>query len=198
MTERKRPDLNHVRGAFREEDERAAREGETAAPSQVPEKRTGSYGGVRYSLLHETAGLRTFTLILRHGDKVCETLLGFAREQQLSAASVTAIGAFSGATLGFFDWERKGYDRILVDEQVELLSLNGDISLAPDATPQLHLHVVLGKRDGTAHGGHLLEAEVRPTLEMVVTETPPDLRRRQDPESGLALIALADEADEAR
>jgi predicted DNA-binding protein with PD1-like motif len=85
-----------------------------------------------------------------------------------------------------------------VEEQVEVLSLTGDISLAPDATPQLHVHVVLGKHDGTAHGGHLLEAEVRPTLEVVVTETPANLRRRQDPESGLALIALADEAHEAR
>jgi uncharacterized protein len=198
MTERERPDLNHVRGAFREEDKRADREGETATPSQVPKKPAGSLGAGRYSLLHETGGLRTFALILRHGDKVCETLLGFAREQQLSAASVAAIGAFSRATLGFFDWERKDYDRILVEEQVEVLSLTGDISLAPDATPQLHVHVVLGKRDGTAHGGHLLEAEVRPTLEVVVTETPPNLRRSPDPESGLALIALAEGADEAR
>ncbi len=147
-------------------------------------------GGPRYSLLHETDGLRTFGLVLRHGDKVCETLLGFARERELTAASVTAIGAFSGATLGFFDWERKDYDRIVVAEQVEVLSLTGDVSLAPDSTPQLHLHVVLGKPDGTAHGGHLIEAEVRPTLEVMVTEAPPELRRRHDPESGLALIDL--------
>ncbi len=144
----------------------------------------------RAELLHETDGLRTFALVLRHGDKVCETLRGFARERELSAASITAIGAFSSATLGFFDWERKDYDRILVEEQVEVLSLTGDVSLAPDSTPQLHLHVVLGKRDGTAHGGHLLEAEVRPTLEVMVIETPPGLRRRHDPESGLALIEL--------
>jgi predicted DNA-binding protein with PD1-like motif len=138
--------------------------------------------------LHETDGLRTFALVLRHGDKVCETLLGFARERELSAASISAIGAFSSATLGFFDWERKDYARILVEEQVEVLSLTGDVSLAPDSTSQLHMHVVLGKRDGTAHGGHLLEAEVRPTLEVMVIETPPELRRRHDPESGLALI----------
>jgi uncharacterized protein len=196
MTERERPDLNHVRGALREEDERAAREGETATPPR--DKRTGSYGGARYSLLHEADGLRTFALMLRHGDNVCETLLGFARQQRLSAASVTAIGAFSTATLGFFDWARKDYHRILVDEQVEVLSLTGDISLAPDATPQLHLRVVLGKRDGTAHGGHLLEAQVRPILEVLITETPPDLQRRHDPDSGLALIALGAEGDEVR
>jgi predicted DNA-binding protein with PD1-like motif len=188
MAERERPDMNHVRDALRDEDERAERGGD------AERKRIGSYRGARYALLHSADGLRTFALILRHGDRVCETLLGFAKEQQLSAASVSAIGAFSTATLGFFDWARKDYDRILVKEQVEVLSLTGDISLAPDGTPQLHLHAAVGKRDGTAHGGHLLEAEVRPTLEVMITETPADLRRRHDPESGLALIALANEA----
>jgi predicted DNA-binding protein with PD1-like motif len=192
MAERERPDMNHVRGALRNEAERTAR------GADDPRKRIGSYGGARYALLHSADGLRTFVLILRNGDRVCETLLGFANEQQLSAASVSAIGAFSTATLGFFDWERKDYDRILVQEQVEVLALTGDISLAPDATPQLHLHVVLGKRDGTAHGGHLLEAEVRPTLEVMITESPADLQRRHDRESGLALIALANEPQDTR
>ncbi len=143
-----------------------------------------------YSLLHETYGLRTFAVVLDRGVQVCESLLRFATEQGISAASVSAIGAFARATLGFYDWERKDYDRIAVEEQVEVLSLAGDIALAPDDSPQLHLHVVLGKRDGTAHGGHLLEAQVRPTLELVITETPAKLRRRHDPDSGLALIAL--------
>jgi hypothetical protein len=96
------PDLEHLRGALRQERK-------AATASAAPEKGTGSYHGVKYALLHESDRLRTFALILRHGDEVCETLLGFARERQLSAASVAAIGAFSHATLGFFDWERKDY-----------------------------------------------------------------------------------------
>jgi hypothetical protein len=54
--------------------------------------------------------------------------------------------------------------------------------------PRLHAHVVVGKRDGTAHGGHLLQARVRPTLEVILTESASYLARRHDPESGLALI----------
>jgi uncharacterized protein len=53
--------------------------------------------------------------------------------------------------------------------------------------------VVLGKRDGSAVGGHLLRTTVRPTLEVILTETPVVLRRRSDPESGLALIDLDDD-----
>jgi uncharacterized protein len=53
----------------------------------------------------------------------------------------------------------------------------------------VHVHVVVGKRDGSAHGGHLIEAHVRPTLELILTEPPTSLRRRFDPETGLALVS---------
>jgi uncharacterized protein len=60
---------------------------------------------------------------------------------------------------------------VSLDEQVELLSLIGDVALK-DGEPQVHAHVVIGKRDGTAYGGHLLQARVRPTCELVLTESP--------------------------
>lgn len=115
-------------------------------------------------------------------------LTRFAEEQDLDAASFTAIGAFSEAMLGYFAWETKDYERIAVPEQVEVLSLLGDITRAPDARRQVHAHAVLGRRDGSARGGHLLSAKVRPTLEVIVSEAPGHLRREHDPESGLALI----------
>jgi len=132
---------------------------------------------------------RTFVVVFDHGDAVLENLLAFAREHRLSAAEFTGIGAFSAAVLGYFDWQKKDYERIPVDEQVEVLSLTGNIALA-DGEPKLHPHVVVGKADGTAHGGHLLEAHVRPTLEVIITESPAHLQRRSDPETGLALIRL--------
>ena len=115
---------------------------------------------------------------------------GFAAENDLNAASITAIGAFSDATLGYFDMERKEYKQIPVREQVEVLSLIGDIAPKENGEPQVHAHVVLGKSDGTTKGGHLLEAHVRPTLEVILTESPKHLRRRTDEETGLPLIDL--------
>jgi predicted DNA-binding protein with PD1-like motif len=99
------------------------------------------------------------------------------------------MGALSDAVLGYFDWQQKDYKRIPIDEQVEVLNLTGNIALA-DGEPKLHPHIVLGKADGTACGGHLLEAHVRPTLEVIITESPAHLQRRSDPETGLALIRL--------
>ena len=139
---------------------------------------------------------KTYALIFDKGDEVVTALSGFAKEHQLAAAHFTAIGAFSQVTLGYFDRARKDYTKIPVREQVEVLSLVGDIA-RQDGEPKVHAHVVIGKADGTAHGGHLLEARVWPTLELVLIESLRALARVSDQESGLALIDL-DAARESR
>jgi uncharacterized protein len=117
-------------------------------------------------------------------------LTRFAEKEGITAARFSAIGAFSEAVLGYFDWQTKEYERIPVSEQVEVLSLLGDIALGEKGKPKVHVHVVLGKRDGTAHGGHLLEARVRPTLEVLLEQSPAVLQKKHDPETGLALIHI--------
>lgn len=141
------------------------------------------------SKLLDDAGEKTFVLIFDTGDEVATGLAEFAKQQRLGAAHFTAIGAFQELTLGYFAWESKQYQKIPLKEQVEVLSLAGNLVLA-DGSPKLHAHVVVGKPDGTAHGGHLIEAIVRPTLEVVLIESPKRLERRHDPQSGLALIKL--------
>ena len=134
-------------------------------------------------------GLRTFVAVLDKGDEVVSSLTEFASAEHIGAASLSAIGAFSRTTIGYFDRHTKAYEHIPIDEQVEVLSLVGDIALA-DGAPKLHAHVVLGRRDGTTCGGHLLDGQVWPTLEVVITQVPGHLRRRVDPQTGLALIEL--------
>jgi predicted DNA-binding protein with PD1-like motif len=130
---------------------------------------------------------RTIALIFEPGDEVVSILERFAREHGLTASRFSAIGALQGAVLGYFDWERKDYERIPVQEQVEVLSLNGDIAL-DGAVPKVHAHAVLGRRDGSTVGGHVLEATVRPTLEVLLIESPGYLRKTCNREVGLALI----------
>ncbi len=132
----------------------------------------------------------TYAVVLDTGDEVIGELGKFVREQEVEAASLTAIGAFSRAVLGYFQWETKQYKKIPVDEQVEVLSLLGDVAVG-DQGPALHLHAVLGKADGSVVGGHLIEAYVRPTLEVILIQPPSYLRKRKDPETGLALIDIA-------
>ncbi|HZZ71401.1 MAG TPA: PPC domain-containing DNA-binding protein [Pirellulales bacterium] len=140
--------------------------------------------------VYEESGQKTFVLIFDLGEEVAAGLAKFAEREQVSAAGFTAIGALQDVTLGYFDWEKKDYTKIPLTEQVEVLSLIGDVSLDPKGKPKVHAHIVVGRSDGTTRGGHLLHAHVRPTLEIVLTESPAHLQRRHDPESGLALIAL--------
>jgi predicted DNA-binding protein with PD1-like motif len=144
---------------------------------------------MRTKLIHQSSdGQRTYVVVLETGEEVAGQLKAFADREKLKAAQLTAIGAFSGAVLGYFDWERKEYRRIPVNEQVEVAAFIGDIALSQNDERSVHVHVVLGRRDATALAGHLLEAHVRPTLEVILTEHPAHLHKRHDPESGLALI----------
>ena len=139
------------------------------------------------STLLDATGPRTWALIFDKGDEPVAGLTAFAKAQKLGAAHFTAIGAFSEVTLGYFDRKARDYKKIPLREQVEVLSLIGDVAL-DRGEPKVHAHVVVGRADGEARGGHLLEARVWPTLEVVLTELPRHLRKRHDPEIGLALI----------
>jgi predicted DNA-binding protein with PD1-like motif len=133
---------------------------------------------------------KTYVLVFDANDELASTLKKFASEQKLGSASFKAIGALSFAKLGWFNWDSKQYEpSVVLSEQLELLSLIGDVALK-DGKPEVHAHAIVGKRDGTAHGGHLLEARVRPTCELVLTESPAHLRKGFDPKAGIALIKL--------
>ena len=127
-------------------------------------------------------------VVLDSGEEAFAALTRFANEEKIGAATLTAIGAFESAAVGWFDFSSKSYKRIEVGEQCEVLSAIGDVAVGDDGKASLHVHIVLGLADGSTRGGHLLEGKVRPTLEVVLTETPARLRRRKRPELGIALI----------
>jgi len=133
---------------------------------------------------------RTFVLIFQSGESVVSGLQEFAETNGVVGSHFTAIGGLSDVTFAWFDWSKKQYEKAAeIQEQVEVLSLIGDIAL-DRGKPKVHAHIVVGKRDGTAHGGHLMQAHVRPTLEVMLSQTPQSLRREHDPTSGLALIRI--------
>ena len=144
---------------------------------------------MKHKLLNDGAQ-RTFAVVLDGGDEAMESLKAFAAQQRISAAQVTGIGAFRQVVLKYFDWDKKSYIENRVDEQVEVASLVGDIAVSPSGEPSVHIHLVVGRRDGSALAGHLGSGRVRPTLEIILTESPAHLQKAHDPVSGLALIKL--------
>jgi len=132
-------------------------------------------------------GAKTYLLEFRTGQEVMQGLLAFAREHKLVAGHLTGIGAISHAVIGYFDPEKKAYLRNPEKGQAEILSLTGNLALV-DNEPFFHVHMALGLRDGSARGGHLFEATVRPTAELVLTTYPKAVRRKVDRETGLPLL----------
>jgi uncharacterized protein len=133
---------------------------------------------------------KVHVVILDQGEEAFATLSRFANDSGIAAASLTAIGAFERATVGWFDIASKNYRKIEVNEQCEVLSAIGDVALGDDGKPSLHIHIVLGLSDGSTRGGHLMAGTVRPTLEVVLTEVPTTLRRKRRADLGIALIDL--------
>lgn len=145
---------------------------------------------MRMRQLDDVEGRRTFVLVCDRGDDPMEALTAAAKRFDLSAASLSGIGAFSAVTLGFFDRGRRDYARRVIREQVEVVSLVGNVAL-DQGEPRVHAHAVVARSDGSALGGHLLAGCVDPTLEVMIVESPATLRRKIDPATGLALIDVA-------
>jgi len=147
----------------------------------------GKAPGMQVQLLSENQGRKEYAVIFSKGDEAFSGLNEFAEKFHVTSAHFTAIGALRGATLAWFSPERKMYKKIPVEGQLEVASMIGDIALF-NGKPVVHTHVVVGLPDGTARAGHVLEARVWPTLEVMVTVESNAMRKSLDPETGLALI----------
>lgn len=146
---------------------------------------------MKSSKIAGNVGADSRVIVLDSGEEAFAALTEFANKADITAASLTAIGAFEKATIGWFDFEKKTYKKIEVEQQCEVLSAIGDVAIGDDGKASLHVHVVLGLADGSTRGGHLMSGIVRPTLEVVMSDTPAHLRRKKKSELGIALIDLA-------
>ena len=158
---------------------------EYVSPSEAVPR--GKAPKMQVQLLNPGDPMKQYAVIFYQGDEAFSGLLEFAEKYQVTSAHFTAIGALNGATLGWFDPQRKMYKKIPINGQHEVIGMSGDIALY-QGKPVVHAHLVVGSPDGTTHGGHVLEAYVSPTLEVMVTVDPVTTQKRFDPATDLTLI----------
>jgi uncharacterized protein len=134
---------------------------------------------------------KSYMLALENGDEAVSSIEGFVLEKGIGFAELTGGGAFSDAVLepGYSYRETKGYCKIIVREQVEVVCFLGEVALSQDSKPILHPHVVVRRADGVEIGGQLIEAHVRPTMAAVLTQSPQHLNKFKDGDRGLPTIA---------
>jgi hypothetical protein len=159
--------------------------GDYVAPSKVAPR--GSAPRMQVQLLNTGEQTKQFAVIFYQGDEALFGLQEFAEKYHVTSAHFTAIGAVNRATLAWFDPQRKMYKKIPIQGQHEVIGMSGDIALY-QGKPVVHTHMVVGNSDGTTRGGHVLEANVSPTLEVMVTVDPMPMHKRLDPASDLTLI----------
>ena len=161
---------------------------------------------MRHKILEHFDGRRKFVLVLDAGEEAVASIKAFAKQQDLQGASVIGIGAFEKCSFGHFNPATKEFRQNDLNVQSEVLSLNGNIAGGlgdndahedddgdgddedEDDGPHLHLHCVVGLNDASTRGGHLIQGIVRPTMELVIEESPVHLTRGLDRASGLVLL----------
>ena len=158
---------------------------EYVAPEQAVPR--GKAPKMQVQLLNPGEATKQYAVIFYQGDEAVSGLLEFAEKYNVTSAHFTAIGALNRATLGWFDPERKMYKKIPINGQHEVIGMSGDIALY-QGKPVVHTHIVVGSPDGTTRAGHVLEAYISPTLEVMVTVDPVGMQKRFDPETDLTLI----------
>src|SRR5260221_1187625 len=161
------------------------KDGEYVAPPDAGPK--GKAPRMKVQLLNPGESTKQYAVIFYKGDEAFSGLLEFAKKYHITSAHFTAIGAVNGATLGWFDPQRKMYKKIPIQGQVEVIGMSGDIALY-QGKPVVHTHMIVGTSDGTTRGGHVLDAYASPTLEVMVTVDPITMQKRVDPETDLTLI----------
>src|SRR5580692_6610021 len=139
---------------------------------------------MQVQLLNPGDPMKQYAVIFYQGDEAFSGLLEFAEKYQVTSAHFTAIGALNKATLGWFDPQRKMYKKIPINGQHEVIAMSGDIAFY-QGNPVVHTHMVVGGPDGTKRAGHVLDAYVSPTLEVMVTVDPIAMHKRLDPETDL-------------
>lgn len=149
--------------------------------------KTGRSPGVRVKLLSTNGATKTYVLIFSKGDEVVSGLTEFAQKYGVTSAHYQAIGDATSAKVGWYDYERKQFKVIPIDEPCEVSSLSGDMAVY-NGKPVAHTHLVVSTSDCLSCGGHLLELFVGPTLELFLTVEPTPLYKRPNPEFGAGLI----------
>lgn len=158
---------------------------EYVSPSEAVPR--GKAPRMQVQLLNTGDRTKQYAVILYTGDEAFSGLLQFAEKYHVTSAHFTAIGAVDGTTLGWFDPQRKMYKKIPITGQHEVIGMSGDIALY-QGKPVVHVHMLVGGPDGTTRGGHVLSANVSPTLEVMVTVDPVTMQKRFDPDTDLTLI----------
>lgn len=124
---------------------------------------------------------------LERGEELLETLLSYCKAKDITGATFTGLGATDMLELAFYNLTTKSYERHNIVEELEILSLTGNLGTLKEEK-MLHIHGVFGRRDLSTLGGHIFKLRVSGACEIHLSTLPRQLHRVHDETTGLNLL----------
>lgn len=121
------------------------------------------------------------------GDNLFETLEEFVKSNNINSGNFSAIGSAKEATLSYFNLETKQFEDQKIIENIEIVSLSGNIAWMNNE-PIIHAHGVFSKKDLSTFGGHVKKLVISATCEVVLNTFNEQIFRKHDGITGLNLL----------
>jgi predicted DNA-binding protein with PD1-like motif len=126
---------------------------------------------------------------LDKGEEIIASLRCIAECENIKLAMVQGLGAVNDIVIGVFDVESKQYKSNAFKGNFEIVSLTGTIDQMK-GNYYSHFHISVGDENGHVLGGHMNQAIVSATGEIIITLLDGEIDREFSEEVGLNLIQL--------
>ncbi len=123
------------------------------------------------------------------GEEIITSLKQICQKFEIKLGKVSGIGATNNVTVGLFEPDKKKYYSTKLEEDFEILAITGNITTMNDEV-YLHCHISLANKQHKSFGGHLNEAIVSATCEIIIEHYDGVVERVFDEKSKLNLLEL--------
>ena len=121
------------------------------------------------------------------GEEIISSIMNILKNEKISFASITGIGATNGFTIGTYDVTNQLYKKSNYKGVYEIVSHLGNTSTMNNE-PYIHIHMSAADKNNNVVGGHLNEAYISATAEIVLEIIEANVDRIKDPNTGLNIF----------
>lgn len=131
----------------------------------------------------------TYIIRIDRGEEIVKVVNDICRKEKITLGSLSGLGAVDSAKLGLYSLEKQEYIVNEFEGEYEISSLLGNIT-TKDGVPYVHMHMTISDITGAVMGGHLSEARVAVTCEIVIRTAEGTIERGLDPVIGINLMVF--------
>ena len=129
----------------------------------------------------------SYVIRLNKGEEVVSSLKELCKKENIRLGEITGLGASDLVEIGVFNVNTKEYKTKTFEGMFEITSLVGNVTTKDDEV-YLHIHINFGDEEGFVKGGHLVQARISATSEIILRIVEGYVGRKLSDEVGLNLF----------